>query len=132
MSVAERRTVHVLVVDDSVNVRQRLVEMISALPGVDHVDRAARAAEALQKIAARPPDLMTLDLQMPDGSGLDVLAAIRAEGRSIVTIVLTNYSTDPYRVMCLRAGARFFFDKSTEIQHAIDLVERLAEAKDRL
>ena len=129
--VAERRSMYVLVVDDSVRVRQRLVEMVSALPGVDHVDTAARAAEALQKIAERPPDVMTLDLQMPGGGGLDVLAAIRAEGRSIVTIVLTNYSTDPYRTMCLRAGAQFFFDKSTQVQHAIDLVERLAGAKER-
>ena len=121
---------HVLVVDDSAMVRQRLVKRISALPGVDHVGAAAHAAEALRKIAARPPDVMTLDLQMPDGSGLDVLAVIKAEGRSIVTIVLTNYPAAPYRGMYLRAGAQFFFDKSTELQYAIDLIERLAGAKE--
>ena len=117
----------VLVVDDSALVRQRLVEMISTLAGVEQVETAASASDARRAIEVRVPDLVVLDIHMPGRSGLDVLDAVPADD-PVTTIVLTNDATPQWRRACLQAGADFFFDKSAEFQHAADLIERLVAA----
>jgi two-component system, cell cycle sensor histidine kinase and response regulator CckA len=116
----------VLVVDDSAVVRTRLVEILSALQGVEHVDTAGRASEARQAIQSARPDVVVLDIHMPGGSGIEVLEALRAEDQRIMTIVLTNDPAPQWRAASLRAGADFFFDKSAEFQQAVDVIARLA------
>ncbi len=115
----------VLVVDDSALVRQRLVEMISTLAGVEQVETAASASDARRAIEVRVPDLVVLDIHMPGRSGLDVLDAVPADD-PVTTIVLTNDATPQWRRACLQAGADFFFDKSAEFQQAVDVIARLA------
>jgi len=116
----------ILVVDDTAAIRDHLVEMLSTLRGVDHVDTAARASEARCAIQLEPPDAVVLDIHMPGGSGLEVLEAIRAGGRRIMTIVMTNDPSAQWRAASLRAGADYFFDKSVEFEQAVDVIERLA------
>ena len=116
----------VLVVDDSIVVRERLVEILSTLQGVEQVDTAGRVSEARQAIQSAPPDVIVLDIHMPGGSGIEVLEALRADDRRIMTIVLTNDPAPQWRAASLRAGADFFFDKSSEFQQAVDVVARLA------
>ena len=120
----------VLVVDDSAIVRQRLVDIVSTLPGVERVDTAATASEARRVIEATGPDLVILDIHMPGDSGLSVLDALQTDDR-VTAIVLTNDPTPQWRRACLRAGADFFFDKSVEFQPAVDVVARLALAESR-
>ena len=115
----------VLVVDDSAIVRQRLVDIVSTLPGVERVDTAASASEARRAIESMAPDLVTLDIHMPGGSGLSVLDALRTED-PVTTIVLTNDPAPQWRRACLQAGADFFFDKSAELEQAVDVIARLA------
>jgi DNA-binding NarL/FixJ family response regulator len=116
----------ILVVDDSATIRDHLVDMLSTLRGVEHVDTAARASEARCAIQSERPDVVVLDIHMPGGLGLEVLEAIRAGGQRIMTIVLTNDPSAQCRAASLRAGADFFFDKSAEFQRVVDVIERLA------
>jgi two-component system cell cycle sensor histidine kinase/response regulator CckA len=116
----------VLVVDDSAVIRNRLVEILSTLQGVEHVDTAGRASEARHAIQSARPDVLVLDIHMPGGSGIEVLEALRADDQRIMTIVLTNDPAPQWRAASLRAGADFFFDKSAEFQQAVDVIARLA------
>jgi len=118
--------VKVLVVDDSATVRDRLVEILSTLQGVEHVATATRASEARLAIQSERPDLIVLDIHMPGGSGIEVLEALRADDQRVMTIVLTNDPAPQWRAATLRAGADFFFDKSVEFQQAVDVIARLA------
>ena len=113
----------VLVVDDSALVRTRLVEMLADIQGVEHVDSAAGFAEASVFVHTQPIDVAVLDVRMPDGSGIDLLRAIRAGGRSTLVIMLTNYPLPQLRTTCLSAGADFFFDKSADFQRVADIVQ---------
>jgi DNA-binding NarL/FixJ family response regulator len=101
----------ILVVDDSAMVRDRLVEILSLLEGVEQVDTAARASEARDAILSARPDVVVLDIHMPGGSGMEVLEALRADDRRIMTLVLTNDPAPQWRAATLRAGADLFFDK---------------------
>ena len=116
----------VLVVDDSATVRDRLVEILLALDGVQQVDTASRAVEARHAIQSERPDVVVLDIHMPGGSGIEVLDALRADRRRVLTIVLTNDPAPEWRAASMSAGADFFFDKSVEFQQAIDVIARLA------
>src|SRR5688572_28739810 len=105
-----------MVVEDSPQVRERLVELLREVPGVDVVGEARDAAEGIDMAAALQPDLMTLDLELASGSGFAVLASARASVPPPVVVVVSNHASQAVRRRCLSAGADFFFDKSLELE----------------
>lgn len=119
----------VLVADDSLAVRERLVFMMTEIDGVDDVDAATDAHEAILCIDEKMPDLLILDLRMPKGGGFEVLRHTRSKGRSRpVTIVLTNYPRQSYREKCFSFGAHYFLDKSNEFEEAVNIVKGLVRS----
>jgi DNA-binding NarL/FixJ family response regulator len=71
------------------------------------------------------PDLVIQDVQTADGSGLDLLATIKQIGRAPVVIVLTNDAYPAYRKAYLKAGADYFFDKSSEFDQIPNVLSTL-------
>jgi DNA-binding NarL/FixJ family response regulator len=121
----------VLIADDSAGVRERLVTMVSALPGITAVGQAQDGLEAVDAIRRIRPDVVILDIRMPGTNGIDVLRQLKKTQPAPRVIVLTNYSYQQYRERCEAAGADFFFDKSTEfdrIPRALDQVRQDLQA----
>jgi len=117
----------VLVVDNSRLVRERLRGMISELPHVKVIGEASTVAEAIQKNRRLRPQIIVLDISMPDGNGMQVLTAIKKARRSRPhVIMLTNFDQEGYRDRCLELGAEYFFDKSAQFQEAVQTIERLS------
>ena len=98
--------------------------MLDELTDVEIVGQAETVAEAISAIGKLQPDVVILDIRMPDGSGIDVLQTIKQDEPMPVVIVLTNYPYPAYRQKCLQAGADFFLDKSTEFDQIPELFER--------
>jgi DNA-binding NarL/FixJ family response regulator len=115
----------VLVVDDSSLVRKRLAGLMAEAAAVESVAEAASAADALLAVPAFRPDVVILDLQMPEGSGLDVLRTLRGYKPAPIVVVLTNHTGDHYRRACREGGADFFFDKSTDLERVLEVVGAL-------
>jgi DNA-binding NarL/FixJ family response regulator len=113
-------------VEDSLVVRQRLAALIETIDGVEIVGAAEDANSALAGIAASEADVALVDLHLSASAGMDVLTALVRDERPVVTIVLTNHSTTPIRETCLRAGAKYFFDKTTEFKLALEAIRGLA------
>jgi DNA-binding NarL/FixJ family response regulator len=103
----------VFLVEDAPLLRERLIELIASV-GASNVGHAEGAQEAIQAILAATPDVVVLDLHLKEGSGFDVLRAVRKAAPTIAFFVLTNYPHDGYRASAERLGARGFFDKSSE------------------
>lgn len=120
--------VHVLIVDDSLAVRKRLLELLCDSPGIEEVWQAADVAQALDLLRSKPVGLVVLDISLGTHSGLDLLQTLRADHSELMVIVLTNNTTDAHRGECLRRGAHFFFDKSHEFERAIAVVASVAQA----
>ena len=78
------------------------------------------------------PDAVILDLQMPGGSGLDVLRAIRIDHPHLRVLICTNFDYPQYREKCMSGGADYFLDKSAEFEKIPvilrQLVKNLAKA----
>ena len=121
---SSNQTVTVFIADDSDIVREHLVTMLDELTEVEIVGQAETVADSISAIGKLQPDVVILDIRMPDGSGIDVLQTIKQDEPAPVVIVLTNYPYPAYRRKCLRAGADFFLDKSTEFDQIPELFEQ--------
>ena len=114
-----------LIADDSDAIAERLTSMLADIDGLEIVGRASTVLGASRAVETLKPDAMILDLQMPGGSGIDVLARMKRDGVTPIVIVLTNYSHSQYRRKCLESGARFFLDKSTEFDQVPVVLNQL-------
>ncbi|HUU30041.1 MAG TPA: response regulator transcription factor [archaeon] len=104
----------VFIADDSEHVRQSLKAMISKIEGVEIIGQAGEVGEAVRLVQELDPDVVLLDIRMPGGSGMDVLAKIKQNKPRRKVIMLTNYPYPQYQKKCMELGADFFFDKSQD------------------
>jgi DNA-binding NarL/FixJ family response regulator len=117
----------VLIADDSRVVVERLADLLKEVPGVQLVGRASDVPEAIHSIVKTNPDAVILDLQMPGGSGLDVLRSIRRSHPSVWVMICTNYPYPQYREECIAAGANYFLDKSAEFEKIPEILRDLTK-----
>jgi DNA-binding NarL/FixJ family response regulator len=117
----------VLIADDSEVFVQRLIRMLAEISGVEIAGRARTGAEALQALRDLRPEVLILDIRMPEGTGIDVLEGLRREEPRPITIVLTNFAFPQYRKKCLQLGARYFFDKSAEFSGVREVLSGLVQ-----
>ncbi|MFG1343848.1 response regulator transcription factor [Xanthobacter autotrophicus DSM 431] len=110
----------VLVVDDEPLARRRLVRMLSKLDWIGPVGEAKDAAEALRSIAANEPDILLLDIQMPGGSGFDVLE--RLGSRAPVVVFVTAF--DHHALRAFEANAVDYVTKPVEPARFARALER--------
>lgn len=96
--------------------------MLEAIPGVDHVGTAGTLAQALHSVAHAVPELLILDLNLPDGNAVRMLPLLRRMAPQMHIAVLTNETGTISSERCLQAGADDFFDKSREFDKVLDLV----------
>jgi len=137
MSVTWARSspVRVLVVDDSAFMRNALTRMINSEPEFEVVDTASNGSEALSKIAALNPDLITLDLQMPELDGIETLRRIMQQfPRPVIVVSATGDRDCEAALTVLSLGAFDYVPKelastTLEIAHIREsLVSRLRAA----
>jgi len=119
---------NVFVVEDSLPVRARLVEMLIEIEGVRVVGEAGTPADAVTGILRTLPDYVVLDFQLDGGTGADVLRAVHMQIPDIVFIVVTNHPQPQFRRVCMEAGAKAFFDKSSEMGNVRDMIAGIRPA----
>ena len=112
----------VFIVEDSPIIRERLQALLASIEGTAAVGEASSAPEAIDRILQAHPDAVVLDLKLAEGSGFDVLRAVHERAPDIDLYMLSNFSSEPYRRLAERLGARDFFDKSRDIQRVRDVL----------
>ena len=103
--------------------------MLSQVDGLEVVGEAENAAEALAGIDRLRPDAIILDIQMPGGSGIEVLRDLKGKYPDTIAIMLTNHPYPQYQSRCYELGADFFLNKSTDAKTLIEISERLVAAR---
>jgi DNA-binding NarL/FixJ family response regulator len=101
----------VMLVDDHDLIRQGLRHAFERAPDFVVCGEATTIAEALALAARLTPDVVTVDVRLPDGSGLEAVRRLRATNRSLGIVVLTMYSGDEHLFGALDAGASAFVPK---------------------
>ena len=117
----------ILIADDHALVRAGIRALAERIDGVEVVAEAGNGAEALRLIKELKPDLVLLDISMPEASGFEVLAQQAKEFPEVRVIVLTVHEAEAYAIRALREGAAGFLLKSAaavELKEAIETVTR--------
>jgi DNA-binding NarL/FixJ family response regulator len=121
---------NVVLVDDSLLVRERVANIISEIPGVKVIGEAGNSREAIAVVRKTNPDVVMLDIKMPGESGLQVLKKLRNEFEELKIVMLTNYSDSQYKAECLMHGADYFLSKSDEFEKLPELFSKLGKTQD--
>ena len=129
---SERRASQILVIDDSASVCFA-IERILAARGLD-VSSERSGAAAMERLQHEAPDLVLLDLVLPDVEGFDVCSFMQAEPRlaHVSVVVISGIVDNEIRSKALRLGAVGVLKKPFATQDLVDLVERVLSAKDHL
>ena len=115
----------ILVVDDDQTVRETLTDYFDTLGYV--VRAAATATAGRQAAAEHAPDVVLVDLHLPDASGLTLLEALRADDPELGVIVLTGHADVPTAVRAMQQGALDFLEKPMDLDALGVAVSRAIE-----
>jgi DNA-binding NarL/FixJ family response regulator len=118
--------VKVLLVDDDALVRAGLRMMLSAAEDIEVVGEAGDGAAAVTAVQAHRPDVVLMDIRMPEVDGITATSRLRALPDPPQVIVLTTFHVDDYVLRALRGGASGFLLKDTPPGDILDAVRRVA------
>lgn len=125
--MAPANPLRVMIVDDHEMVRVGLRTVLGGAPGLVIVAEAGSVAEAVNTAAAVVPDVILMDVRLPDGTGVDACRAIRSAHPSIRVLMLTSYADEDAVFAALVAGASGYLLKQAKAQLLIDAIEIVAE-----
>jgi DNA-binding NarL/FixJ family response regulator len=105
----------VLIVDDSILILERMIPLIAEIESISFVIHAANYREGLDILSRLTPDMVLLDINLPDKSGIELLRVIKERQLEIAVLMISNSTGSYYRDICKKLGARYFLDKSIDI-----------------
>jgi len=117
--------INLLMVDDSDLIRASLRALLGSVDGIAAIRGATTLTEALDSVRRDPPNLVILDLNLPDGLGIDIIAQLKQISPTLWLAVLTLQADPIYRQRCLALGADWFFDKATETDALLEAVRQV-------
>ena len=126
---ATQARVRLLVVDDHEVVRVGLRTLFQSVHDFEIVGEAATVAEAISNARRCRPDVIILDVRLPDGSGIDACRAIVADDPSARVIILTSYEEESVVVGAIMANAAGYLIKHAEPERLIEAVRRVARGE---
>ncbi|MEU0281768.1 response regulator [Streptomyces sp. NPDC088147] len=122
-------TIRVLIVDDQVMVREGFSVLLNAMPDIEVVGEAVNGREAVGQVAALHPDVVLMDIRMPELNGIEATREIVAANADAKVLVLTTFDLDEYVYQALRAGASGFLLKDASARQLADGVRVVASGE---
>jgi DNA-binding NarL/FixJ family response regulator len=112
--MSSRRKIRLLLVDDHAVVRMGLAFMINSQPDITVVGEAGSGAEALELLGKTNPDVVLMDLKLPDMTGIECTTKLRKTSPDARIVILTTYAGDENIYRALQAGARAYLLKDMD------------------
>lgn len=120
---------NILLVDDSDIIRQAISNILSKVEGIASIREVSNVKKALILINDYRPDVVIMDIHLRSGNGLNILKFIKENFSNIMVIILTNDALPEYRKICDDFGADYFFDKSSEFEKIVDVINKTKNNK---
>ncbi|MFJ2739431.1 response regulator [Streptomyces sp. NPDC087440] len=123
---APSHPIRVLIVDDQMMVREGFSVLLNAMPGIEVVGEAVDGRQAIERAAALRPDVVLMDIRMPELNGIEATREIVAADGDAKVLVLTTFDLDEYVYQALRAGASGFLLKDASARQLAEGVRVVA------
>jgi two-component system NarL family response regulator len=121
--------IRVLLVEDHRMVREALGEVLKKVPDIDVVGEAGNGRDALELATAVAPDVVVLDIRLPDMNGIEVAARLRDAGLAAKIVALSAFADKPFATAMVRAGASAYVTKSAAGTELVQAIRAVAEGK---
>ena len=121
------KRIRVLLVDDHTIVRSGMRMMLETIPDIEIAGEAASVAETLLLVQQQSFDVVLLDIELPDGSGLDLLKILHENHPEIAVLMLSTYAEDIYKETSLRYGAAGYLTKGSSLETLVSAIHTVAE-----
>jgi two-component system response regulator DevR len=127
-----RRRLRLLVVDDHEVVRQGLVSLLDHRSGFEVVAQAGSVAESIALAARHEPDVVIMDVRLPDGSGIEACREIRAARPETRVVMLTSYPDEEAVLSAIIAGASGYLLKQIRGRDLVSALEAVGRGESLL
>jgi len=117
----------ILIVDDSILIVERLLDFIGSIENIDEIKHADTYEKAELLFRQCKPDIVLLDIQLPDASGINLLNKIKSYHREVIVMMFSNHASSYYKSVCMELGADYFFDKSKDFDLIPGIISSLTE-----
>jgi len=124
---APPRRLRVVIADDHPVYREGLAGLIGTEDGLEIVGQAMNGAEAIELVATLEPDLLVLDIEMPEVDGMAALHEISTRTPRTAVLVLTMYGNDDAVFEAMKAGARGYLVKSADPEQVLHAIRTVAD-----
>jgi DNA-binding NarL/FixJ family response regulator len=128
----EQLRIRVFSVDDHPLLREGIAAIINNQPDMTVIAQSANGQDAIRQFKVHHPDITLMDLRLPDMSGIDVMASIRAEFPEARIIILTTFEGDVEIKRALEAGARGYMLKSMPPKELVEVIRQVHAGKKRI
>ena len=126
------KRIRILLADDHPVLRQGVRALAADEEDMEFVAEASSGLEAIEEFRKHRPDIVLMDLQMPDMNGIEAMGAIRSEFPDARFIVLTTYAGDVQIARALKAGARAYLLKSLLRRELLDTIRAVHAGQKRI
>jgi DNA-binding NarL/FixJ family response regulator len=122
-------TIRVLIADDQMMVREGFSVLLNAMPDIEVVGEAVNGREAVDRVRDLVPDVVLMDIRMPELNGIEATREIVAADGAAKVLVLTTFDLDEYVYQALRAGASGFLLKDASARQLAEGVRVVASGE---
>jgi DNA-binding NarL/FixJ family response regulator len=129
---ATPKPIRIVLVDDHPLLRQGIAALVADQSDMKLIAEASNGREAIEQFRIHRPDVLLMDLQMPDMNGIDAMIAIRTEFPEARFIVLTTYAGDVQIIRALKAGARAYLLKSLLHRELLETIRTVHAGQKRI
>jgi YesN/AraC family two-component response regulator len=115
-----KKKIRILIVDDSLSFRMGMRALLEIQPDMQEIGMAPNGHKAMELVEELQPDLVLLDAQMPDMTGIEVTQKIKSRWPKVKVILMTMYSD--FRSKAIESGADTFLTKGIPPEHVLSLI----------
>ena len=121
--------IRILVADDHTVIRRGIVGLLNTQPDMEVIDEAGNGREAVAKTEATSPDVVLLDVAMPELNGLGATRTIKGQWPNVQVLILTMHDREDYLFEALRAGASGYVLKGADTEDLLTAVRSVARGE---